>query len=235
MRKGVAPLVGALIVTIFLISTTVLIGNVVKTQIKKIQALGAFDSGMDAMVRIKDAIDTLSTEGGSRIVNVNIPDGEIVFSPGDNSVYFSSPAMVEGMPRGYRKNINGLIVTSGSDVSSSSDSSSIVLRNSMIEATFSKLGSESSHVPINAGTIISSVMVRKNGKKVHPDLKIFIGGLDESSGTGYVYPVTTGPGLNFGRVVAKVFSQHYNYTIIYTLPSGSDYIDVKIRDIKQNS
>ncbi len=231
MKKGMDAFVGILVVMAAVIATTVLVGRSVGSQIENIRLASALERGKQAMLEIKDAVDSLSVEQGSRIVEIELEKGHVTFSSGDNVIYFSVPSGFEIMPSGYRKEEDGLIITSGSNVEVR-EGTGIEVENEAIVARFLRVGSESSPVSLSTKDILREVVLKKTGKAVYPRLKVVIGDEDQSSGTGYVYAVSRGYGKNAGRVVAKLSSSRYNYTLIFTIPSGGDYIIVKVRDIR---
>ncbi len=235
MKHGISQFVTVVLILAALISATTMIGHYTKKEIEKMNFFFGFRRGMQIMKEIRTAVLQVSGEGGSRVLSIDMPEGEITFSAGDNNIYFSIPAGYDVMPPSYKKEEDGLIVASGSDVSVFINGSSSIVENNALMVSFSNIGNETSPQSIDTSKIINYIMFKKTGKKIHPPLHVFINGKDESIGTGYSYPVVIGPNLNLGRIVAKISSTDYNYTVIYTLPSGSDYIDVKIRDIKKNS
>ena len=235
MKKGLDPIIGILLVSIAIITSASIIGRHMRSEIKSMQMMSSFRRGAEAMKNIRDSINELASEGGSRILDIELTDGSITFSAGDNEVYYSVPAGYSIMPSGYRREEDGLIFTSGSDVDVSVSGNTITANNGVIEANFSKIGSESSPGQIDAREILKSITYLETGKTINPNLDILIGGKNQTFGTGYIYAVSTGAGLNSARIVAKVSSKDFNFTAIYIIPSGADYVKVKIRDIKQNS
>ena len=233
-KKGMDPIVGFVLVSIMVIAVTSIVSVTIRDQIRNIKLSMSFEKGKQQMVKIKDAIEELLVYGGSRVVEVDLDDGHIVFSSDDDTVYFSVPAGYRMFPSGYTKEENGLIITSGSGVEIT-DSGEIVVENEAIVATFMKAGTAQSGTVVDVRDILKRITVKKTGKTIYPSIDVVIGDRNQTFGRGYVYPVTTGYGKAMGRVVAKISSKDYNYTLLYIIPSGADYVIVKVRDIRKNS
>ena len=233
-KKGVDPVVGFLLVTAMIVASTALVGPAIKKQISSIKMAMAFEKGKQEMLKIRDAVEDVASHGGSRILDIELDKGHITFSSGDNLIYFSIPAGFALMPVGYVKEENGLMISAGSAVEVR-NASDIEIENEAIVAKFLRAGSPDSPALIDVRNILKETLLKKTGKKVYPDIDVIIGGKNQTFGYGYVYAVTTGYGKNQGRVVAKISSKDYNYTLLYIIPSGADYVVVKIRDIRKNS
>ncbi len=230
--KSLSPLLSGILYTGIVIVAIIIVMNVIIPFTEKMKDKAAFESAKETMLTLDKAIQSVLKEGrySSRVVPVEIKRGKLVIDNTTGKIWYELETEAEIISTGTKKEIGNLILASGADVSVKENNGIITMRNSYIEANFTKIGNESYFVPVNLSEIITGIRLIRENVTIHPQILIKIA--DIETGEGYVKPAETGDMLPSGTVIAHVVSGSLKFDLYFTLRSYADFLTVEAKNIE---
>lgn len=244
MLKGISPLVSTVIIILI---TVVGIGVVILfalPTINKAKEAALINEAKQNMHQIDDLIREVASEGiGSlRTLNFKATDGQYKVNSKINAIDFTYSVKYGTVQRGTFIQDGNILITSGTNSKASTYNLStpkdgdgqIVLENENIRVALHYNSSANASFPetINTSNIVQFLNFIPTGVNVTVnDSMVSIDDFNDSTvGSGYSYIVKTGDHLATADAVVVVNTTKVYYEILYSLASGTDFINVKIQN-----
>ncbi len=230
--KGLSPFLSGVLYMAIVVSTIILVVNVITPAIEEMKDKASFEQAVSTMSIIDKAIQEVMSEGkfSSRVITISVDRGKYIIDNSSNRIEYILETEADLVSPGVKKRIGNLIITSGMDVDVFVVNDTIVMRNSYLEVNFTKLGNQTNMVPINLSEIIENVTVIKENVTIKPNMTIKVSGVE--SGNGYVIPQEVGEELSKGVVIAHVETNAIRFDVYFTLNSYADFIAVDVRNLE---
>ena len=230
--KGLSPFLSAVLYMGVVISTIVLVVNVLVPVIEKMKDKAAFEQAIVTMSMIDKAVQQVLEEGkfSSRVLTIRVDRGKYVVDNSSNRIEYVLETKANLVSSGVKKRVGNLIITSGMDVEVYVVNDTIVMRNSYLEVNLTKLGNLSYFVPVNLSKILTNVTVIRENVSFSPNMTIKVSGIE--TGNGYVIPEETGSELSKGVVIAHLETNAIMFDVYFTLNSYADFIAVDVRNMQ---
>ncbi len=228
--KGVSEVIGFMLITALLAAGAFMAVGVVREKMGEIDTQYRLDAAVSAMKKVRDALYYLSSLSPGSRVEVDVGDIAVEFSSDSDSAFSRIESKYQIIPPGTHTFISGVEIFAGADASGYENSTHVVLENSLVRVALRKSS------VINTSEVID-YMLLKPDKVIRSGFGVRIGDDPLSmKGSGEVRLVTAGTGLSEAVAVASIKdpTAPYNYTVVFVLPSRSDYMKVYVRDIKKN-
>lgn len=245
MLKGVSTLVGIVIVILVAVVSIGLVLVVVQPTINKGKEASLLNEARQNMHQIDDTIREVSSEGlGSlRTLNFRSSGGQYKVNAPINSIDFTYTVQYGTVQPGTFIQDGNLQISAGGaeakasyyNLSTPADGTGqIVLENENIRVALHYNASANASFPeaINTSKIIQLFNFISTKVNVTPsDSTVTIDNFpDTSIGSGYSYIVKTGDNLATADAIFVVNTTRASYQIFYSLPSGADFLIVKIQN-----
>lgn len=248
MLKGVAPLIGIVIVilvVIIAIGSTLLIINPI---INKTKEAATLSEARQNMHQIDDLVREVASEGiGSlRSLNFRSSGGQYKINSQINAIDFNYPVKYGTVQPGTFIQDGNLQISTGAEAKASyynlttpkDGNGEIVLENENIRVALHYNSSANISFPeiLNTSNIVQFFNFISPSVNVTPsDSQITLDDFNDTTvGNGYSYIVRTGDHLASADAVVVVNTTRVYYQILYSLPSGADFIIVKIQNAYYN-
>ncbi len=230
--KGLSPFLSAVLYVGVVVSTIVLVVNVLVPVIEKMKDKAAFEQAIVTMSMIDKAVQQVLEEGkfSSRVLTIRVDRGKYMVDNSSNRIEYVLETKANLVSSGVKKRVGNLIITSGMDVEVYVVNDTIVMRNSYLEVNFTKLGNLSYFVPVNLSKILTNVTVIRENVSFSPNMTIKVSGIE--AGNGYVIPEETGGELSKGVVIAHLETNAIMFDVYFTLNSYADFIAVDVRNMQ---
>ena len=237
-HKGVSLISGVLFIAISL-AAIALIYQGVQPGIRNIEQSAAINYMTGLFSELDNAARKVASEGeGSRrVVNARIPDGMLAVNATSDKITWKLETSANAIsPRATAHAGNAML---GSQLSSSAFTANysrgmnveaLVMENEHLRVFLRKLGSAGGSVSIATSSIMLAIFQKDTNAWLDaPGLAVFTVDDQETSsyGSGYTYLEKEGDDLPEARAVAFVNSSYMPYTIIFTLPSGADFVEIE--------
>jgi hypothetical protein len=188
----------------------------------------------DMLLLIDTTIHQVATEGQGSKRELSIkPQNMIEVIPEENSILTSIDTSAKFSKYFSLITEGNLKKISGGDVDCS-DADSIIMENSLIKTTFSKIGVPSSHAALNTSLAFNTAYLKNNGVTVTiTDSGIEMDqNLSSINGTGYTELLLSG--RNRPSCTVHIYMNGtYEYDAYYTLYSGKDFLVFETKNIKK--
>jgi len=236
MKKG-TELISSVLIVILVLAAVIIIYKVVAPKIRKMKSITYFEEGKDTLNTMSSTISSLSLEssGARRILNLNVPEGGMHINSKDNTIVYRFHSYAKIIDLGSMLKEGNLLITSGQGVKAYTNGSEYILENGNVLISFKKIGNSTNYGTVNLSDIINYVKI--NNVKYYPKVSVKIDHNSESTiGNGYTEFLNEGDFMNYGEFLAHIrdSSKPYNYTVIYTLGTGWDFVTVEVKDIEEN-
>jgi hypothetical protein len=244
MLKGVSAIISMVIVILITVIASGIVILFVNPAINKGKEAGILSEARQNMHLIDDAVREIATEGlGSlRTVNMKSSGGQYKVNAPINAIDFTYSVKYGTVQAGTFIQDGNLIISAGANakasvynLSSPADGTSqIVLENENVRVAFHYNASASAtyQETINTSKIVQFFNFISTGVNVTPsDSMITLDDFPDSAvGSGYSYIVRTGDHLASADAVVVVNTTKVYYEIYYSLPSGADFVRVRIQN-----
>ena len=232
---------GIVIAAIVATSSIVVVSNI-QSVLEQGRGLQDFNQGKQIMNTLDATIRELMYEatGAKRVVSLKSP-GEIIVSGKTDKIKYRITSETPLLEPGTKTREGNLLITTGpvmdayeGDVDDDGQTD-LVLENDNVLFAIRKIGSPTNMVAINTTNMISLIRNKDLSIDINdPVSGLFIDENDNSAfGTGYTELIDMGEGSTYQSI--KIFVQsdaNINYTAIFTLGSGTDFIELEIRNVK---
>ncbi len=218
------------------ISVTALVYQMGMPLIEKMQQSAALSRMRSAMANVGEKIEEVASEGrGSRrVVDLDFSLGRLGLDAARNMLFWEMNSKHMLMLPRTAEYFGSMVV--GSNLNASvyeagyGGSAAYVLENSHVRAYIRKIGSPGGFESYNISDVLLALYQKDSGKWIPLEsLNITIdGNPDSGRGIGYTYAERTGDLLPYGRVEAYMESGYINYTVAFTLESGTDFLKVEV-------
>ncbi len=225
-RKGITPLISAVIYIGIMTAVITLIMTIVTPTLQKMEDRAAFSQAKNIMTSLDSIIREVASEGqGSmRIFPLQLKKGELLIDGKDNKItYFLETKALIITPNTMRK-IGDLEFGSNMDVDVIDNGNTITMKNSYLEINISKIGNQTNYSFINLSNVIKSIYLIKEQKLFNGTVSFKVDNI--SAGYGYVYAEQYGHNLPKGVVIIHLNTTAESFDLVITLDSYSDFIKV---------
>ncbi|MBI4019084.1 MAG: hypothetical protein HY364_02425 [Candidatus Aenigmarchaeota archaeon] len=219
----------AAVTMIFIAASTVVL-NVADGVISSGTSTAKIRDTENLMKTLDSAIKQVVLEGSGAKRQVSIKSQAIIdIIPQENSLV--AEIETKGLTDYFSVTTEGNVKKiSGSDVDCI-DSGDLVMENSLIKATFARIGSQASHAVLNTSRIFKSVLIKPATNMTIADSAIEIDGSVLSiNGTGYTEILNPGSSLS-SCSVHLYMNGTYEYDGYYTLYAGTDFLVFEARNV----
>jgi type II secretory pathway pseudopilin PulG len=244
MLKGVSALISMVIVILISVIAVGLVILVIMPTINKAKEAAILNEAKQNMHLIDDTIREVASEGlGSlRSLTFKSSGGQYKVNAPINSIDFSYSVKYSTVQAGTFIQDGNLMISAGTNsrasvynLSTPADGTSqIVLENENLRVALHYNGSASATNPeiINTSRIVQFFNFISTGVNVTPsDSMITVDDFaDTAVGRGYSYIVRAGDHLASAEAIVVVNTTRLYYEILYSLPSGADFVIVKIQN-----
>lgn len=245
-KKGVSQMISTVLIVLITFVGIGLVVMIATPTINRAKESATLNEGMQNMRVLDNAVREVASEGAGslRSVQISITDGTYRIQNKTNTIEFTlnmKSGIVE--PGSFIQNGN-LFLTSGVTAKASEWNltggtiNDLVLENEIMRVGIKKVGSRSNepNATINTANIVEMLNFKETGVNVtFNDSSIFLDDFaDSNSGTGFSELVRADDHLTKAEALVHVNSTNIAYDIIYTLPSGADFLTVKIQNANYN-
>lgn len=242
--KGINEMVSMVIVILVSVTAIAIVMTVALPAINKAKEVALLNEGKQNMHQLDDLVREVASEGlGSlRSFSFKSSGGEYAVNSRINSIDFTYSAKYSTIQPGTFIQDGNLMITSGTNSKASiynlstpaDGNGQIVLENENIRVALHYNSSANATFPetINTSKIVQRFNFISTGVNVTPsDSMISIDDFNDSTlGSGYSYIVKTGDHLASADAVFVINTTTVHYEILYSLPSGADFLNVKIQN-----
>ncbi len=228
-------LVSAVMLLALTISVMALIYHMGMPVIDKMQKRAVFEKAKSQFAYIDQKIEEVASEGNHsrRVVNINLPLGRTGVDSTSNALIWemlSTEPVIPPRTAEYSGNmIAGTNLNTSVHTGSYNGTPAYVLSNSHLTVYLRKLGSQKQTESCTTGDIFLAAY-QKDLSEWLPIESINIS-IDSNplstSGQCYTSAERLGDNLPYGMVTLHMFSQYLNYTVRFTLGSGTDFLEVQ--------
>ncbi|MFP4112392.1 MAG: hypothetical protein ACLFPQ_02065 [Candidatus Woesearchaeota archaeon] len=163
----------------------------------------------------------------SRTIPIEIDKGKFYISGGELKWEFETAQKL--VEPGSSQMLGNMIISSESNVKSSSNSTHFILENNKIRVALMKIGSKSSPAAIETDNIIDSVYFIETNSTIDGNFTFVVAGdSTTAAGTGYTEVLSTGNYLGSAAFIAHIDSLNYVYDLELTLDSSADFLKSRI-------
>lgn len=179
-------------------------------------------------------------EGSTRTVQVNFDRGQLYYENDTGDLVYELQTDAEVISPQSTRQSGNVILSSNADVTVKNatvgGTDCYMMRNEHIEACIKKIGSPDNYKSINT----SELLVEYNFTDSEPDrsldadMFVKLNGIPSTGwGQGYTTVEQYGDYIGTGRIQATVVSDYgYTYDVIYSLPTGADFIKVDVQNFR---
>jgi hypothetical protein len=176
--------------------------------------------------------------GAKRAININIPEGRLVFSGRSDKVKIAldKTGILKPGVSVQEENIvfqgGGTLDAYESDIMNDGQQD-LVLENSAVLFAVKKLGNQSEPAFVNTSNVITMIRNKRQDVNMTPNSGIFVNEKPKSSyGYGYT-ELAEQNNIQTGSILMHINSTaNITYDAVFTLSSSSDFIDLEIRNVK---
>jgi len=231
-KKGVIW-ISAVIYVMIVVVVMVIVLEAGLPLIKGLNERNAFNRIRDTVVSLDKQIQQIASEGqgSQRVIPIEITDGE--FSIKDQRLRWKLETETKIVESKSRVQLGNLIIASDVDVQSKEVGGFFIVENSRLSINFSKIGSPTSHVPINTSDIINSLYYKDNNVVAGGTFTFYVNDSSSISGTGYTKMEDIGTGLTTATLRAHVNNTAMKYDLVITLDSKADFFRANIENFKK--
>ncbi|MFB6245044.1 MAG: hypothetical protein ABEJ03_01725 [Candidatus Nanohaloarchaea archaeon] len=244
--KGASQLVTAALyvgISIGAVTTAVTVGQ---PALENMRDAAAVSSAQSFMQDLDSKIQQVAAEGtgSSRTMAVSIDRGELIFNESLNAMIYRIESDANVISPQTSREIGNVVLSSNANVkvyNVSEDSPSdysgppcYMMENEHIKACIKKVGSENSPEQINTTELLTYYKFKDQDRKFSGNLSVELDDAPQTSrGTGYTQVQRYGNFIGTGEVKAHITSDFgYSYDIVFKLATGSDFIEIDIRNFK---
>lgn len=240
--------VSSLVATVFIILITVVSSAMVLTiggpAIQRAQESAVMNEAVQNMHTLDNTVREVASEGAGslRTVQLKITDGQYSVSNKTNTIEFTYKIQSNLLEPGTMVKDGNLLLSSNVNAkASTSDLNSdgqneLILENEIMRVGIQSIGSRSSPTSINTTSNVKIINFKQNAVNVTPsDSSVILDGFADSYyGSGFSELVESGDHLSKAEALVHVNSTSISYDIIYSLPSGADFLMVRIQNAQYN-
>jgi hypothetical protein len=175
--------------------------------------------------------DVLSRgEGSQNIVPLRITDGELKIQ--NNKLIWSIESDSDLMELNSKSDLGDLTISSDIDVSANDNETHFNLENSRISFSVLKVGSPENYSQINTSNLIQNVRLKENNATLDGSFSMMLlNDPNTAVGTGYTQLINYGNNIPSTSVRIFVNSTDYEYSLMITLLSKSDFWKVTLGEV----
>lgn len=179
-------------------------------------------------------------EGSTRTADVSFDRGQMYYNNDSGALVYELQTDASVISPQSTRQSGNVLLSSNADVTVENATidgkDCYMLRNDHIEACIRDIGSPSSFQDINT----SELLLEYNFTDANPDrsleanMSVRLNDIPSTGwGKGYTSVETYGDFIGTGRVQATVRSEYsYTYDVIYSLPTGSDFLKVDVQNFR---
>ncbi|MFB6213613.1 MAG: hypothetical protein ABEJ07_03575 [Candidatus Nanohaloarchaea archaeon] len=179
-------------------------------------------------------------EGSTRTIRVNFDRGRLYFDNETDSLVYELQTDARVISPQATRRTGNVILSSNADVTVKNatigGTDCYMMENEHIEACIKKIGSPDSYKSINTSELLVEYNFTEPSpdKSLNADMFVKLNGVKSTGwGDGYTTPETYGSFIGTGRVRATIVSDYgYTYDIIFSLPTGSDFLKVDVQNFR---
>jgi hypothetical protein len=199
--------------------------------LNSLQERNAFARIKNTVVALDRHIEDIASEGqgSQRVLPLDVIDGEVRFE--NNKLRWKLETKSKVVEPRTRFEQGNVVIAADVDVSASETSGFHILENRYLLANFTRFGSESNWTDINTSSLLNYIKFKDNNVKTNGTFSFLINeSSSSSSGNGFTKLETIGEGLTSGILRAHINSTSFEYDIVFTLESKSDFLKVSIEN-----
>jgi len=234
MKTGMT-IISAVIFLALTISITALIYQMGMPVIERMQQIAALNRMKAVFSEIDQKIQEIASEGNGsrRVMDLDFTLGRMALDTEKNILFWEIQSKQPLMFPRTAEYFGNMIV--GSNLEAKlyegfyNSTPAWILENSHLRVYIKKIGSPQTKESYNTSDVLLAVYQKDLSEWLPLEyLKITV---DENplseSGTGYTYPERFGEDLPYAQVNAYMNSDYINYTIRFTLESGTDFLKIE--------
>ncbi|MFB6166994.1 MAG: hypothetical protein ABEJ62_01900 [Candidatus Nanohaloarchaea archaeon] len=179
-------------------------------------------------------------EGSTRTIRVNFDRGRLYFDNETDSLVYELQTDARVISPQATRRTGNVILSSNADVTVKNatigGTDCYMMENEHIEACIKKIGSPDSYKSINTSELLVEYNFTEPSpdRSLNADMFVKLNGVKSTGwGNGYTAAETYGNFIGTGRVRATIVSDYgYTYDIIFSLPTGSDFLKVDVQNFR---
>ena len=238
VRKGVSPLISAVIYTGLVLTTVTLVITLGLPQLDRMTESTLYLNVREGMSNLDKAIQKVAAEGrGSvRIIPLEIRNGKFAIDDANNIIKYELETTSEIISPRTAVQFGNLVIGSNADVNASENATHYVLRNSRLQVIIRNVGSPSSQTNINSTELVQEIKVLATNKTLpltanDTVMQLIINDdVSASSGTGFTTLHEAGAALSQGNVSFYVNAATGSYTVDILLEAEADFLTIFVKD-----
>lgn len=244
LNKAISALISSVLIILLTVFASGMVLTIGGPSIQRAQDSGVINEGMQNMHTIDDTIREVASEGSGsfRTIQLKITEGQYFVNNKTNSIEFSYKIKSNILEPGTLVKDGNLVISSSINAKASTydldgdGQNELVIENELIRVGMQSVDSRSSPTSINTSSIIKLLNFKQNDANVTPsDSSVILDSFEDSYyGTGFSELVRTGDHLAKAEALVHVNSTSITYDVVYSLPSGADFLIVRVQNAQYN-
>lgn len=245
LDKGISAVVSTVIIILITVTASAMVLTIGGPAIQRAQESAVINEAIQNMHTMDDTIREVASEGSGslRTVQLKVTDGQYLVSNKTNNIEYTYRIKSNILEPGTLITDGNLIISSSINAKASSydldgdGQNELVLENEIIRVGVQANGTRSSPSSfINTSSNIKILNFKQNSANVTPsDSSVILDSVADSYyGTGFSELVRTGDHLSKAEALVHVNSASISYDIVYSLPSGADFLIIRVQNAQYN-
>lgn len=238
MKKGISPIISTVFLILISISVIYLALNIIKPTIDLIYQQATLRESEQNIRMLSNLIKEVASEGigSSRSFILKVSDGYYMVNNLTNSFEFEYEVSSKVFPPNTFIKSNEIMITGYGTIEASAMETSeyLILENKFLKIFLQKIGNETNFQTLNTSRNIRKIQFKETGLEISPlDSSIQVGD-DENTkwGIGYSKLIRSGKNLPVAEALFHIVSSKGTvYNVIYSLPSSSDFLTIRVENI----
>ncbi len=238
--KGVSTFISTVFIVLLSIVSVSIVLSIGGQTISRAKEGAIINEAAQNMKTLNNFITEVASEspGSLRKVPIKITDGTYRVLPVSGTFEYELGLTSDILQIGSFKKEDNIQTIVGGTARANQNSTNLILENEILEVVLSKNGTETNFDSINTTDIIKTIRLKGSGQTLRPnDTSIMIGNYSNSSwGIGYSKLVSESNNLAKAEALAHIKSNLTNteYEVLYTLPTGADFLLVTVKNVSAN-
>lgn len=242
MRKGISEIATMALyigISVTAVSTALTVGL---PALENQQEAASIRNAENFMQRLDSSVEAVVSEGegSSRTIRVNFDRGNLQYdNSSDSLVYKLESGSGVISPQTSRRTGN-VILSSNANVEVSETSvdgtDCFMMENDYLKTCIKKVGNQTNPVELDTSELMilyESKSEELGNQKLNGTLTVTVNENPSAGrGNGFTYAPETGSFIGTGRVISTVYTDTYTYDVIFSLPTGSDFIQVDVQNFR---
>lgn len=242
MRKGMSEIATMALyigISVTAVSTALTVGL---PALENQQEAASIRNAQNFMQQLDSNVEAVVSEGegSSRTIRVNFDRGSLQYDNSSDSLVYKLESGSGVISPQTSKRTGNVILSSNANVevreTNVDGTDCFMMENDYLKACIKKVGNQTNIVDIDTSELLvlyESKSDELGNKKLNGTLTVKVNDNPATArGNGYTYAAETGSFIGTGRVIATVYTDTYTYDVIFSLPTGSDFMNVDVQNFR---